>query len=139
MTLQEMQLDRGRALEYYMKWQEKKIEQANEQVTNKNIEKGDLVLLYNSRLDKTFQKKFQIKWEGPFKVVGCFANGTFQLADMDGTWHDARVNGYRLKKYLKRLMTIVKDEDCELPMAMTQMLTKEEDYGPPLVRLFETA
>ena len=98
-----------------------------------------MVLRYNSRLDKTFQKKFQIKWEGPFKVVGCFANGTFQLADMDGTWHDARVNGYRLKKYLERLMTIVKDEDCELPMAMTPMLTEEEDYGPPLVRLFEAA
>ncbi|MCO5558062.1 hypothetical protein L7F22_011638 [Adiantum nelumboides] len=55
-------------------------------------------------------KKFQIKWEGPFTVVNKFDNGTYQLADLDDAEHKYRVNGYRLKKYLARLMTIVKDE-----------------------------
>ena len=85
----------------------------NEKAKNKGIEKGDLVLRYNSKLDKTFQKKFQVKWEGPFQVVECFANGTYQLANLDGTFHASRVNGLRLKLYHARLMIVERDEENE--------------------------
>ena len=72
---------------------EESIKRANEKVKEKGIEEGDLVLRYNSRLDKTMQKKFQIKGEAPFKVVQKFPNnGTFQLADLDGLLHAYRVN-----------------------------------------------
>ncbi|MCO5600179.1 hypothetical protein L7F22_054287 [Adiantum nelumboides] len=33
-----------------------------------------------------------------------------QLADLNGTLHKARVNGYRLKKYYARLMVVIEDE-----------------------------
>ena len=95
--LQEVQLDRMVALEYYEKMQEKALAKVNQKIKNKDIKGDDLVLRYNSKLDKTFQKKFQIKWEGPFRVVESFANGTYQLADLDGTLHASRVNGFRLK------------------------------------------
>ena len=39
-----------------------------------------------------------------------FVNGTYQLADLDGTLHALRVNGFRLKKYHSRLMPLLKDE-----------------------------
>ena len=88
--LERASLDRDVALQHYMQVREESIKRANEKVSDKGIEEGDLVLRYNSRLDKTMQKKFQIKWEGPFKVVQKFAhNGTFQLADLDGQiWMD---------------------------------------------------
>ena len=38
----------------------------NEKVKAKGIKEGDLILRYNSKLDKTFQKKLQVEWEGPF-------------------------------------------------------------------------
>ena len=60
-----VQLDRLTAFEYYMKMQEKNMQRVNEQFKDKGILKGDLVLRYNSKLDKTFQQKFQINWEGP--------------------------------------------------------------------------
>ena len=50
-----------------------------------------------------------MKWEGPFRVVDCFPNGTYQLADLDGALHASRVNGLRLKIYLARLMMVEKD------------------------------
>ena len=87
---------------------------------NKGILQGDLVLRYNSKLDKTFQKKFQIKWEGPFKVMESFANGTYQLADLDGTLHASRVNGFRLKQYHARLMMVKKDEELVDDMQIEQ-------------------
>ncbi|MCO5576664.1 hypothetical protein L7F22_030479 [Adiantum nelumboides] len=83
---------------------------ANAKVKDKGIKKGDMVLRYNSKLDSTFQKKFQIKWQGPFLVLDSFPNGTYQLADLNGTLHKASVNGYRLKKYYARLMAVIEDE-----------------------------
>ena len=106
-----MQLDRNLALNHYEERSRKAAqEKANEDVKDKGIEKGDLVLRYNSKLDSTFQKKFQIKWEGPFSVVNKFKNGNYQVADLNGVEHKSRVNGYRLKKYMPSLMTIVTDE-----------------------------
>lgn len=113
LQLQEVQLDRMKALDYYEQVQKKALARVNEKVKEKGIKDGDLVLRYNSKLDKTFQKKFQVKWEGPFKVANCFANGTYQLADLDGTLHASRVNGLRLKAYHARLMIVEKDERHE--------------------------
>ena len=109
--LQEVQLDRVNALDYYEKMQDEALAKINKKIKNKGIMKGDLVLRYNSRLDKTFQKKFQVKWEGPFRVADCFPNGTYQLADLDGMLHASRVNGLRLKIYHARLMMVDKYED----------------------------
>ncbi|MCO5574899.1 hypothetical protein L7F22_028693 [Adiantum nelumboides] len=110
LQLQEVRLDRVSALEHYGQMQEKALEKINEKVKSKDIKKHDLVLRYNSKLDKTFQKKFQIKWEGLFKVVECFSNGTYQLANLDGVLHKSRVNGLRLKLYHARLMMVEQDE-----------------------------
>ncbi|MCO5579123.1 hypothetical protein L7F22_032975 [Adiantum nelumboides] len=110
LQLQEVQLDRMSALKHYGQMQEKALEKINEKIKSKGIKKHDLVLRYNSKLDKTFQKKFQIKWEGPFKVVECFSNGTYQLANLDGALHKSRVNGLPLKLYHARLMMVEQDE-----------------------------
>ena len=75
--LQRVKLDRMSALEHYEKMQGQTIEKMNKKVKDKGIKEGNLVLRYNSKLDNTFQKKFQVKWEGPFKVVSCFTNGTY--------------------------------------------------------------
>ncbi|MCO5608154.1 hypothetical protein L7F22_062360 [Adiantum nelumboides] len=108
--LQCLQLDRALALEHYEQVLKTSQAKANAKVKDKGIKKGDMVLRYNSKLDRTFQKKFQIKWQGPFLVLNRFPNGTYQLADLNGTLHKARVNGYRLKKYYARLMAVIEDE-----------------------------
>ncbi|MCO5576775.1 hypothetical protein L7F22_030595 [Adiantum nelumboides] len=108
--LQCLQLDRALALEHYEQVLKTSQAKANAKVKDKGIKKGDMVLRYNNKLDSTFQKKFQIKWQGPFLVLDRFPNGTYQLADLNGTLHKARVNGYRLKKYYARLMVLIEDE-----------------------------
>ena len=109
----------------------------NENFKDKQITKGDLVLRYNSKLDKTFQKKFQIKWEGPFLVLEGFPNGTYQLADMDGTPHVSRVNGLRLKIYHARLMMIAKDHESKDEVESLKNVATCE--GEDLVSLFAAA
>ena len=136
--LQEVQLDRVRAVEHYEQMQDKALAKINERIKSKGIKKDDLVLRYNSKLDKTFQKKFQIKWEGPFRVMDCFENGTYQLVDLDGTPHASRVNGLCLKLYHARLMMVEKDEDIEevgaVPLKNVAALN-----APSLTTLFAAA
>ena len=127
-------MDRMKALECYEKMQDKVLARVNEKVKEKGITKGDFVIRYNSKLDKTFQKKFQIKWEGPFLVLEGFPNGTYQLADMDGTPHAARVNGLRLKIYHASLMMIVKDQESEDEVDSLKNVATCE--GEDLVSLF---
>ncbi|MCO5554188.1 hypothetical protein L7F22_007714 [Adiantum nelumboides] len=84
--LQCLQLDRALALEHYEQVLKTSQAKANAKVKDKGIKKGDMVLRYNSKLDSTFQKKFQIKWQSPFLVLA--------------KW---------LKKYYARLM-VIEDE-----------------------------
>lgn len=135
--LEQAQLDRSVAFEHYNRLLDKTVERFNEKVKNKDLKVGDLVLRYNSKLDKTFQRKFQIKWEGPFQVMDKFANGTYQLANLDGNLHEHRVNGSRLKKYVSRLMTVVEEASLEDRSLKTATLTVEEDYGPAMAHVFD--
>ncbi|MCO5603228.1 hypothetical protein L7F22_057375 [Adiantum nelumboides] len=98
--LQCLQLDRALALEHYEQVLKTSQAKANAKVKDKGIKKGDMALHYNSKLDSTSQKKFQIKWQGLFLVLDRFPNGTYQLADLNGTLYKARVNGYRLEEML---------------------------------------
>ena len=43
-------------------------------------------------------------------MVEVFPNGTYQLANLDGTLHGSRVNGLRIKQYHARLMVVLSDE-----------------------------
>lgn len=80
------------------------LERANAKVKNKNPKNEDSMLRYSNKMDMTFHKKFEIKWEVPFKMVNRYANGTYHLVELDGTLYGTRINGYRLKKYFGRTM-----------------------------------
>ena len=43
-------------------------------------------------------------------MVDCFANGTYQLSDLDGVLHALRVNGLRLRIYHASIMMVEKEE-----------------------------
>ena len=45
--------------------------------------------------------------------MDCFANGTYELADLDGTPHASRVNGLSLKIYHASLMLVQKYGELE--------------------------
>ena len=69
----------------------------------KEIKEGSLVLRYDNRFDYNKSDKFSPHWEGPFKVLEIFANGSYQLVDISGKQHQTRVNGWRLKPYFSQV------------------------------------
>ena len=66
------------------------------------MHEGSLVMMYNSKLDSTFQTKLQSKWLDPFRVVCTYANGSYQLEDKEGKLLKHKVNGFCLKLYFVR-------------------------------------
>lgn len=52
-------------------------------ILDKDIEKGDLVLVYDKRHEK-FLGKMQSMWTGPYMVLEVFGNGSLQLENLDG-------------------------------------------------------
>ncbi|MCO5546990.1 hypothetical protein L7F22_000430 [Adiantum nelumboides] len=79
----------------------------NEGIKDKEIKEKSLVLRYNNALDNRFDAKFERRWEGPFIVKKAFTGGYYQLMDLNGKEHPRKVNGYRLKPYLSRILRAV--------------------------------
>ncbi|MCO5558777.1 hypothetical protein L7F22_012364 [Adiantum nelumboides] len=79
----------------------------NEGLKDKETKKKSLVLRYNNALDNRFDAKFERRWEGTFIVKKGFIGGYYQLMDLNGKEHSRKVNGYRLKPYLSRILLAV--------------------------------
>lgn len=103
-SMHSLLLDREEAIKYYEKMSQRRANVFNEKLKSKELQKGMLVMRYNNALDSTFQTKFKVRWEGPFIVHEVFANGSYQLQDLDGRMHKEKVNGIRLKPYVIRVM-----------------------------------
>ena len=65
----------------------------------KKIEEGDWVLVYDNNLNNQHRAR---RWFGPYKVTSANDNGTYHLADLDGTMMAIPVAGKRVKEFKKR-------------------------------------
>jgi translation initiation factor IF-1 len=70
----------------------------------KKIEEGDWVLVYDSSLDNQHKaaRKFARRWFGPYVVTSVDDNGTYHLAELDGTRITVLVAGKRVMAFKKR-------------------------------------
>ena len=98
-VIDRMEEDRMEALERTKEVQAKRKEVYDKRITtDKGIEEGGLVLVYDSRY-KNFPGKLHTRWMGPFRVDKIYSNGSLQLSDLEGYPMDTRVNGSRVKLY----------------------------------------
>ena len=104
LDLERLALSREDAMGYYAKQAEERKNNFNAKLTPRNITEGSLVLRYNNRFDYNKGYKFVPHWEGPFKVLEKFNNGSYQLMDASGALHNTRVNGWRLKPYFSQIL-----------------------------------
>ncbi|XP_016558329.1 uncharacterized protein LOC107858122 [Capsicum annuum] len=66
-------------------------------IEKRDFKRGDLVLLFNSRL-KLFPGKLKSKWSGPFKVSQVHSSGVVEHENKDGSTF--KVNGQWVKLYI---------------------------------------
>ena len=104
LDLERLALNREEATQYYARHAKVRKERFNQKLAPKGIKKGSLVLRYNNKFDYNKSDKLVPHWEGPFKVVELFDNGSYQLMDASRELHKTRVNGWRLKPYFSQVM-----------------------------------
>ncbi|MCO5553350.1 hypothetical protein L7F22_006871 [Adiantum nelumboides] len=107
LNLVELEWKREAAYHCYKKKALQLKDKLNEGIKDKEIKEKSLVLRYNNALDNRFDAKFERRWEGPFIVKKAFTGGYYQLMDLNGKEHPRKVNGYRLKPYLSRILPAV--------------------------------
>ncbi|GKA97468.1 reverse transcriptase domain-containing protein [Tanacetum coccineum] len=104
--LDEMRLDAYESSISYKermkKWHDKRVK------LPMNYEKGDKVLLFNSRL-RLFPRKLKSRWYGPFTVCKDMKNGAIKLYDDEGS--KFIFNKQRVKPYPKNLLGTNKYDD----------------------------
>ena len=81
----------------------------DQKIMRKEFKAGEQVILYNFRL-KLFPGKLKSRWSGPYTVVTSAPFGAVTLKDESGS--EFKVNGQRLKRYLRESITEV-DPDFE--------------------------
>ncbi|MCO5606860.1 hypothetical protein L7F22_061051 [Adiantum nelumboides] len=114
LDLQQLELDREAAIDYYITQAKKKREQFNNKVKGKKLEEGMLVMRYDSRLDLSHSKKFLQRWEGPYVIFKKFKNGSYWLQDLSGKIHKYPVNEWRLKEFFQRIQPIQEERQVSL-------------------------
>ncbi|MCO5600709.1 hypothetical protein L7F22_054824 [Adiantum nelumboides] len=132
LNLVELEWKREAAYHCYEKKALQLKDKLNERIKDKQIKEKSLVLRYNNALDNRFDAKFERRWEGPFIVKKAFTGGYYQLMDLNGKEHPRKVNGYRLKPYLSRILSVV------FETKQVSKKTKKEEIAD-LQRQLETA
>ncbi|MCO5567689.1 hypothetical protein L7F22_021383 [Adiantum nelumboides] len=94
LTLAELEWKREVAYECYKSRATQVKDKLNKKVKDKGIKEGDLVLMYDNRLDNHFDVKFNTRWQGPYIVKKAFNSSYYELMDLDGKEHSKKVNGY---------------------------------------------
>jgi len=92
------------------------------------IEIGDMVLLYNSSLDKQWSQKLKNKWLGPYTIREIGETGTYLLNELDETELQGIFAGDRIKNSFTRYG--VEDDKAEVPEEIIEEVEEldEEQY-----------
>ncbi|CAL8175219.1 unnamed protein product [Prunus armeniaca] len=97
LQLNELEELRHEAYENAKLYKEKTKQYHDKKILRKTFEKGQKVLLFNSRL-KLFPGKLRSRWIGPFVITNVFDHGAVEIQNIkDGSTF--KVNGHRLKPY----------------------------------------
>ncbi|GBG78454.1 hypothetical protein CBR_g26484 [Chara braunii] len=71
-------------------------------VRKEPLKVGEVVLLYDSSLEKQWSRKLDKRWLGPYRVTRCGEHGAYQIEELNGTTWKDWVSGSRLKKFVAR-------------------------------------
>jgi hypothetical protein len=72
---------------------------------------GDLVLVRNSRIEMSWDRKAKPRWFGPMVIVKRHPGGAYQLSELDGAVSATRFAAFRVVPYYPRKAIQIPDSD----------------------------
>lgn len=93
----------------------KQLEQTyRHRIKDYNFQRGDLVLVRNTRIEMELDRKAKEKWMGPYVVFNRGRNGSYRISEVDGAVHSAPYAASRLVPYFART-AVTRPVHFELP------------------------
>jgi hypothetical protein len=71
-------------------------------VRKEPLEINDIVLLYDSSLEKQWSRKLDNRWLGPYRITRKTEHGEYEIEELDGTKARNWVSGSHLRKFIPR-------------------------------------
>ncbi len=96
-----------------------------------NFQKGDLVLMCNTQIEKALNRKMRARYLGPLVILGGNKGGAYLLCELDGSTFARPVAAFRLLPYFARKKIDVPDINViiDVPPAWIDDLFASSDDG----------
>jgi hypothetical protein len=92
-----------------------------------DFKRGDLVLLRNTQIEKSLNRKMRPRYLGPLIVISRNYGGAYIICELDGTVYHQPVAAFRLLPYFPRTSIPIPDSLLDIDTARLRELESQED------------
>jgi hypothetical protein len=101
-------------------------------IHNYDFKPGRLVLIRDKRIERDFDKKILPRYNGPYIIVSRTQNGSYRIAELDGTVSKLRIAASRVVPFHHRPHSLVPviplgDDKASMAAALTEEEGEEDD------------
>ena len=94
-----------------------------------NFQRGSLVLIRNTAIEKALNRKMRPRYLGPLIVITCNRGGAYVLCELDGSVLDRPVAAFRVVPYLARKHIPLPDGFADITPERLRELAQSKSQG----------
>jgi hypothetical protein len=91
------------------------------------LKRGDLVLMRNTQIEKSLNRKMRPRYLGPLVVVSRNYGGAYIVAELDGTVFHRPVAAFRIIPYFARKSIAVPEDFVDIPQSRLEEMEQSDD------------
>ena len=96
-------------------------------IRNYDFQPGELVLMRNTQIEKSLNRKMRPRYLGPLFIVSRNYGGAYIVAELDGTVFHRPVAAFRVLPYFARRSIPIPDNFIDIPLSRLREMENSHD------------